>query len=185
MAIANGGTGQTTLAAAGLPVLISTLSLSGVNSVTFSSIPVTFKDLQVRVRGAGAASATFVNIGIQFNGDTGSNYDTQEAVINNLTNTGGPSIAQTSVLAGYLPAASGVMSLGGGGEINIYDYNGTTYFKEVTAVKGIRLSGVAGGFYAGSVWGSWRNTAAITSVTVVLSSGNGTATTTASLYGIP
>ena len=52
-------------------------------------------------------------------------------------------------------------------------------------MKGVRLSGVAGGFYAGSVWGSWRSTSAITSVTVILSSGNGTATTTASLYGIP
>ncbi len=97
-------------------------------------------------------------------------------------------MAQTSILAGYLngQSASGVSNLGGGGEINnLLGYNGTTYFKELTAVKGVRLSGVAGGYYAGSLWGSWRNSSPITSVTVVLSSGNGTATTTASLYGIP
>jgi hypothetical protein len=185
VSVANGGTGQASLAAAGLPVLIQQQSMAGVGSVTFAAIPNTYKDLMVRYRGAGAASATFVNVGLQFNGDTGSNYDTQEAVINNTTNAGGASVAQTSILAGYLPAASGVANLGGGGDIQIFDYNGATYFKEVTAVKGVRLSGVAGGYYAGSIWGSWRNTAAITSVTVVLSSGSGAATTTVSLYGLP
>ena len=183
--IANGGTGQTSLAAAGLPVLIQQLSLAGVNSVTFSSIPNTYKDLQVRYRGAGAASASFANVELQFNGDSGSNYDTQESVINNTTNTGGGSVAQNVLLVGYLPAASGVANLGGGGEINIFDYTGTSYFKEVTAVKGVRLTGVASGFYAGSVWGSWRSTSAITSITVLLSSGNGATTATVSLYGVP
>lgn len=113
VAIANGGTGQSSLAAAGLPVLIATSTPAGVGTVTFASIPNTYRDLQVRVRGAGAAAASFVNVGVQFNGDAGANYDFQENVTNNTTPGGSANVAQTSVAIGYLPAASGVANLGG------------------------------------------------------------------------
>jgi hypothetical protein len=185
VAIANGGTGQSSLAAAGLPVLIATSTPAGVGTVTFASIPNTYRDLQVRVRGAGAAAASFVNVGVQFNGDAGANYDFQENVTNNTTPGGSANVAQTSVAIGYLPAASGVANLGGGAEATIFDYAGSTLFKDVLALKGVRLSGSASGYFAGMVWGSWRNSNAITSVTVVLSSGAFAAGSTVSLYGIP
>jgi hypothetical protein len=50
---------------------IATASLSGVNTATFSSIPATYKHLQIRYHGL---SANGENPYLELNGDTGSNY---------------------------------------------------------------------------------------------------------------
>src|SRR5258706_674206 len=44
-------------------------------SVTYSSIPATWRDIRVVVRGRGDTAAVNSNLLLQFNGDTGANYD--------------------------------------------------------------------------------------------------------------
>lgn len=50
---------------------IATASLSGVNTATFSSIPATYKHLQIRYHGLSTNGET---PNLELNGDTGSNY---------------------------------------------------------------------------------------------------------------
>jgi len=66
----SGGAGG---AGAGAFESIATLSGSGVSTVTFSSIPSTYKHLQVRMFGQAAGGSGGV-VRMRFNGDTGTNY---------------------------------------------------------------------------------------------------------------
>jgi hypothetical protein len=54
--------------------ITSTTLGSDTSPVTFSSIPSTYTDLVLRISGRNTGSGAFGNVRIQFNGDTASNY---------------------------------------------------------------------------------------------------------------
>lgn len=165
-------------------VLIDEQSPSGVSTITFSAIAATYRDLKCVVRGAGLKAASFVAVRFRFNGDTGSNYDFQANTFNNATATSAGQVAQAFIENGFLPAASGVSSAGGEAELTIYNYRDTTFHKACMGTSGVRLSGAASGLFNTQTWADWRNTAAITSVTAFLESGNFAAGSVVSLYGL-
>lgn len=68
----------------------STVGAGGVSNITFSSIPTTYKDLVLKVclrQGSGSVNPNGIAYGIQFNGDTASNYTAK--VLRNNGNTAG------------------------------------------------------------------------------------------------
>src|SRR4051794_29698122 len=69
---AGGGGGG---AAGGLVLVASTTLGSTAASVDFPSIASTYGHLRLIIRARGDAAATAVSVGLQFNGDTGANYD--------------------------------------------------------------------------------------------------------------
>ena len=151
------------------------------NSITFSSIPSTYKHLQIRgiVRGA-----TGSNLGLlmRYNGDTGANY-----AFHFLEGTGSAAGAQ-----GYSSSSNPhiLWNTTGSSElsntysavvVDILDYANTNKYKTSRTLSGYDANG-AGYIYLNSTL--WQNTNAINSITISFSSVNFTTATQFALYGI-
>lgn len=167
----------------GAVVLISSQTPSGTGTVTFSAISSSYQDLEVRIRGSCTASATYETVNITVNGDTGSHYDSEQITMNNGSNTSTGLDAQTSLFAGWLPAANAPANSQSGIILDIMNYKDTNLWKSFHSRGGVRLGSGASNLYATDVWGDWQSTSAITSVTVTLASGNFATGSVVSLYG--
>ena len=156
------------------PIATQTLGSSTL-TITFSSIPSTYTDLQIVW--STKISGTFNNF-VQFNGDTGTNYSWTRLVGNGSTAS---SAAATSVSNGCyvgIGANSGTPTLM---QISVFNYAGSTN-KTTLSRYGSDNNGSGA---SGAAVGLWRNTAAINSITLL---NNGSdpqqAGTTVTLYGI-
>jgi hypothetical protein len=142
---------------------------SSQTTVTFSTIPSTYKHLQLRLflRGDSSGGNFNDNILLRFNSDSGSNYtrhllyvqDNSGALAFGAANT-------TSAFAGAAPNAStGISNVFSGGVTDILDYADTNKFKTVRTLQGYDTNG--GGKQRLSFESSaWRSTSAITSITI-------------------
>lgn len=126
---------------------------SSAASVTFSSIPATYRDLVLVVSAIGATSPQG---GLQFNSDTGSNYAWFRASGNGSSAS---SFSNTSDYARAMSLAEFSSGVGGINVVQIFDYATTDKHKSV-------LSRANGSSTAVEIIASrWANTAAITSIT--------------------
>ena len=143
-------------------------------SITFSSISGSYTDL-VLVMDLGAGTAG-VDIYCQVNGDTASNYSHTRITGNGTaaSSSRGTSLAYMRFSDGGSPQTTANSVT----QVSFMNYSNTTTYK--TALN--RASN--GNRGTDGVVNLWRSTAAITSITVYLSSGNITAGSTFSLYGI-
>lgn len=161
--------------------LLATSSPSGVSSVTFSSIPTGFKDLELRVHGRASDAVTSENLLLQFNGDTGNNYDYQQenrfgrGTGNGVSSIQGPVIVGSSGTANY---PSDVV-------IEIFNYSGTTFYKGIRCYQEFIQSAADAGMFYNLIGGWWRNTAAINAIKIACATGNFVTGSLVSLYGIP
>jgi hypothetical protein len=122
-------------------------------SVTFGSIPATYRDLVLIINGSTSANADVV---LRFNSDDGSNYSFVYAAGNGTTAISGAAGSQTSiVLNAYFWRSTEVASL----VINIMDYSATDKHKTVLSRNNVASAGGVDMFA-----NRWANTAAITSV---------------------
>lgn len=166
--------GNTTAAVTYTPIATNTLG-SAAASVTFSSIPGTYKDLVLVVDGISSSSVN--GIVLQYNGDTSNAYS--------LTQIGGNGSAVSSArrtsqrfininYTGYWTNASR-----GNIIVQIQNYSNTTTYKTCLSRGNFSAIGLD------AIVGLWSSTAAITSVTINNDdSGNIGSGTTFSLYGI-
>lgn len=157
-------------------------------TLSVSSIPSTYTHLMFIFSGRGdAAGQTFRDVFIRFNGDSGSNYDQQDAHF--VSNASGLSqaVGQTSALfASTMPAASAtanrVLSATGW----VPNYKNTTFDKQGWSGSGFTIG--TGGFNVGSgcISFNWRpsSPAAITSITLIPQSGNFVANSGLWVYGM-
>jgi hypothetical protein len=152
------------------PIATTTL-VSAAASYTFSSIPSSYTDL-VLVINANITSGS-EDAAIQFNGDTGTNYSRTVVFADSIN--GALSVRSTSQSR---ISVAGFSSTIGNAIIQVQNYSNTTTNK--TALCRGNLTGQ--GTYA--IAGLWRNTAAITSITVGTTGSTWTAGSTFTLYGI-
>jgi len=156
---------------------ISQLSPSAVSTVTFSSIPSTYKSLQVRFNLV--TSATSQSFKFQFNSDTSTSNYANHWLFGTASTAG--ATGNASGVYGYiLVADSG--SLGtypNVGIVDIIDYANANKNKTVKSFVGANQNTSTGYVELGS--GVWLSTAAITSLTIAIPSGTFTGTIT--LYG--
>lgn len=164
--------------------LISEQTPSAVGTLTFSSIPAFYRDLKVVVRGRCDAAATFEELRLQLNGDTGSNYAHEDIILNNATSSSSGGDPVTYHLIGWLPGATAPANESSAGEVVIYNYRDTTFQKTMMSQGGVRTASGAANLFAVRSTGWWANTAAVTSVTVFLQLGNFVSGTVVSLYGL-
>ena len=164
---------------------ISTVSIGsgGASSITFSSIPSTYKHLQIRMIGRSDRASLFGDyIKVTFNSDSGANYSDHQLQGDGSTVT---SIAGTS--ANFMrcmrfAGATATANAFGAGIIDILDYANTNKYKTLRNLGGIDSNGTGDITF---VSGSWRSTSAVSTVTLTV--GGGTTFnqyTTAALYGI-
>ena len=152
---------------------------SSASSVTFNSIPSTYKHLQIRFSANinAVAGANF-----RFNGDAGSNYRNIYFLGSGSTVTATGGGADTQVYGSvYGQGYDGGSSIFTAGVIDILDYADTNKNKVVRSIIGVDRNG------SGAIQlltGGWFNTAAINSISFVAESVNIGANSTVALYGI-
>ena len=160
------------MAATYTPIATQTLG-SATASVTFSSIAGTYTDLVLIINSnipSGASGDGYLT----FNGDSGTNYSYTQIYGNGTTATSNRGTSQTNIRA--FTAASATQSTA---IINILSYANTSTYKTVVGRNNDPSA------IAVAVVGLWRNTAAITSLTLSNQAGaNFGAGSTFTLYGI-
>lgn len=156
-------------------IATTTLS-SAASTITFSSIPNTFTDLRIVLVEFNSGGGNACNM--RFNSDSGTNYSrtwifADGQSVESLRSTNGTqiNIRQGGTISTTLP---GLM------EVDIFSYAGSTN-KTVLTRASIDQNGSAG--VLTYQVGLWRNTAAITNITLTPST-QFSAGTTATLYGI-
>jgi hypothetical protein len=145
------------------------------SSLTFSSLPQGYTDLILVFQGKVDSGSG--DLGLRFNSDTGSNYSTTW-LSSQANGTSGRSTSATSITAteyAYLDSTGFTLST-----INFQNYSNATTYKTVLVRSG------KANYNVDAKVGLWRNTNAITSITV-FTTGSGPAFSsgsTFSLYGI-
>lgn len=154
------------------PIATTTLG-SATPSITFSSIPNTYTDL--RLVYVGGTAGVWINI--TFNGSSATNYSwTQmQAGSSSVTTTSSQNSAFIQLRS---DSSTSIFSLR---TIDLFSYAGSTN-KTILATDSNDVNASGGGLR--HTVGLWRNTSAITSITLTASSGNISTGTTATLYGI-
>jgi hypothetical protein len=141
-----------------------TVGAGGSSTITFSSIPSTYTHLQLRyvAKDARTTGIYASQLYLQYNSDSGTNYSQHDLAGNGTAISAYGAANATSNYAVIGDSTSG--SYIGGGVIDILDYANTNKYKTMRALSGNDLNGSAGSIKLTS--GSWRNTAAISTITI-------------------
>ena len=159
-------------------IATTVVGAGGQSTITFSSIPSTYKHLQVR--GFAKSVTSDATASFTFNGDTAANYS--------FHGTGG----QGSTMASYASTSASSMKAFGynrgmgydGGVvmiIDIFDYADANKYKTIRSLWGMSSGGSG---EAQLVSGNWRSTSSVTSMTFTPSSGTFGQYTHFALYGV-
>lgn len=170
-------------AALAVAQVLATQTLAAVAaSITFSNIPQTFRNLlllgKLRSTIAGTADDGFMRL----NSDATANYDSAYLYVNGTTVAGGTIVASTNgIYVGALPGSTSAANNASAIELTLPDYARTAWRKSGHA----RASDQSETRQVCLISdGSWRNTAAVTSLTIYASGGNLAANSTVTLYGL-
>jgi hypothetical protein len=141
--------------------LIDSVTLgSSASSVTFSSISATGKGDLVIVLNTPSSSGNDAVL-VNFNSDSGNNYNFVSAIGNGSTATSLQSSGDAFIITGFSFASGGVMQV-----ISVADFSATNKHKSVLARSNEPGNNVR------MVAGRWASTSAITSVTLGLNGGS-------------
>jgi len=156
---------------------------SPVTSVTFSNIPQGYTDLILEINSRMSNASVLGYNTIRFNADSGNNY-TWTYLDANIG--GGPFSSSSSAYSSIFintPAATASANTFGNAGIYIPNYTGSNY-------KSASIDGTSENFAAQAfvtiVGGLWKNTAAITSITIndAINSASILSNSTFTLYGV-
>ena len=162
--------------------IATTVGTGSSGTITFSSIPSTYKHLQIRciVKDTYTASEGAQEGWLQLNADTASNYSYHRLNGNGST-ASASGVASNTVLDNAISISYGTNSAVGVAIIDIHDYASTTKFKTTRSFNGCDQNGAG---YVRLSSGCWRSTSAVSSITIGGSIFNFTTSSVFSLYGI-
>ncbi len=166
--------------AIGMQLIQEQLLGSDVATVNFSSIPAPPRRKILRLTEAAISNYAYM----QFNGDTGNNYDRQNALWVASATSIQAEFAQPHIRIGELPGASADRSTRVGCiEILVPHYAGSTFDKAAICKGGAQYGTVGNVLSSGHNAGGWRNNAALTSALFRISTGNFKTGSIFSMYG--
>jgi hypothetical protein len=168
----------------GLPLLDAVALTEEAAAITFTDIPGTYSALQLHLEARGTYAGSSLNVRLRFNGDAGSNYDTQVLDAYGSTAEAGEYFAAPQILAVQIPGADAPADVAGGTRIELPNYAGTTFEKRVQSHGGGKFSTAGDGMEVWLAQGYWRNTDAITAIELTPSAGDFAIGSTARLYGV-
>ena len=148
------------------------------NTITFTSIPSTFKHLQIRLNALSTGAADWISIRV--NGDTTSaNYYSHRL-------TGSGSGTPSSAAQGSQPylkysLVNGSTSYPAAAIIDVLDYQKTNKYKTFRTLSGSDKNGSGDIIFTS---GLWLQTTAINQIEIILDSSNFTTASSFALYGI-
>ena len=163
---------------------IATTTLTGnQTTITFSSIPSTYKHLQLRFIAKTDRADTDDYVLMKLNGDAAANYSWHVLRGNGSVAIAGGSANASNIRLEYAASGnSGASNIFAGSVLDILDYADTNKYKTTRILNGMDLNG-SGWIYLSS--GNWRSTSAITSITLNPSFGtNFMQYSSFALYGI-
>lgn len=150
----------------------------GETSFTFTSIPSTYKHLQIRTIFKPSAICW---LAAQFNSDTGLNYS-YHSMRGNGSATSAEASTSTNLMLLHLYLPTPATNVFGGGVTDILDYTNTSKNTTVRALGGTDANGSGSIDFASN---AWLNTNAVTSITLTTNNGSTfTAGSSFALYGI-
>ena len=153
-----------------------TVGSGGTSTITFSSIPSTYKHLQIR--GISKTSATSGgSIGMTFNADTASNYS-MHGLTGNGSSASAYGFSDTKIYIGYGAQDTTYFNAI---IIDVLDYADTNKYKTSRNLMGLDTNG---GGIVGLLSGSWRSTSAVSTITLTPQSANFAEYSSFALYGI-
>jgi hypothetical protein len=163
---------------------IATVTLTSAGTVTFNSIPQTYKHLQVRLLGRSVTSGTsYDGISMRINAVTSGSYACHYLVGDGATVSATGLTSRTDILSGdSIPRDGKLANTFGVGIVDIHDYASTTKNKVVRLFSGYDANGTG---HISLSSGMILNTSEVTSLTFLISGGTGyTSGSTFALYGI-
>jgi hypothetical protein len=165
-----------------------TVPSGGLSSIEFSGIPTGYKHLQLRglVRNTGFdAGGARQNLRIQFNNDTGSNYNSHGLIGNGTSASSYFETVQTSAMPSYgmIPMTDATANIFGAHIIDILDYANLSKFKTLRFLGGVDTNNSTSG-YSNLGSGAWRNTNSIASITIFPQAGAFAEFSSYALYGV-
>ena len=160
-----------------------TVPSGGVSEITFAGLPTGGQYTHLQVRGILRSTRALTQAGVLFrlNSDTGSNYSWHVLVGDGSNDSAEGYANQTYIKMGELPAGSASSDIFGAFVVDILDYQNTNKYKTVRLLTGQDRNG------AGEVSflsGNWRNTNAITSISIKEDISNMAQFSQVSIYGI-
>lgn len=153
----------------------------GASSITFTSIPQSYTDLQIRSTIRSTRNGGFDTITIKFNGNlTNMSYLTLEGRGNSAASFSGSSVSYLGSSNGSTSTASTFSNL------DVYIPNYTSSANKSYSVDSVAENNATGAFsaYQNLVAGLWSNSAAITSITISPDNGSFVQYSTFYLYGV-
>ena len=163
-------------------IATTTVGAGGAASITFSSIPSTYKHLQIRgIARTSTATSSDVDVKLQFNSDTGSNYSIHYLYGTGTTTGSGYTSSNSYATGGVVIKDGNTASVFNGSVVDVLDYASANKNKTVRALSAWDANG-SGNVYLNS--GAWFNTAAVSTITLTPWSGNFMQYTQFALYGV-
>lgn len=163
---------------------IATINGNGSSgTITFSSIPNTYKHLQIRGIARGTNASVQELVTLRLNSDTGANYADHRLFGDTIFANAVGNASQTSIYLSPTPAANTASNILGAFVIDIVDYSSTSKNKTTRHMIGRNNNGAfAEAIILGS--GLWRSTSAVNSITLTIATGAFSTQSTFALYGI-
>jgi hypothetical protein len=181
------GSGSTSSGGGGSGALVPMMVIGPLTAtqatLPFSGIAATgYRNLRLRVKARSTVGASNATLGIQANSDTGSNYAYEVVAdasggLNRLSSASSLAAVLAYVPGGTAPAGAAAVL-----DIAIPNYTDALQ-KSFSATGGFEQSTSAGDQFTQIGTGFWRSTAAISTLTVILSSGSFEVGSYACLYG--
>lgn len=152
-----------------IPLASVTLS-SATSSVTFSGISQSYTDFKLVLWALGSSTKDVI---IRFNSDTGTNYSYTQLIGDGSSASSSRASNSTSI---YVDAYGVTTTDSLLSTIDIMNYSNTSTYKSIL----VRANDLR----VGATAGLWRNTSAITNITLSLTSSTFASGSTFNLYGI-
>lgn len=144
-------------------LISSTILGSNTAGVTFSSIPSSYKHLQIRFVARNSTSGTRDELRVRFNGSTAYNHAYHKLQGDGSNVTSSAVTTTDGMNGGWITGPSETANVFGAGVIDILDYASSSKNKTIRSFSG--LNGPSGGFYVSLNSGFfYANTNAITSI---------------------
>jgi hypothetical protein len=138
----------------------------GQSTISFTSIPSTYKHLQIRAISRDTSASTLVNAYMVFNSDTGGNYMLHQLFGDGSSaaaSASGTSAVPSAVTSFISTGASSTAGMFGAGIVDILDYADTNKNKTSRILTGTDQNGSGYILFRSNLW---RSTAAINRIDI-------------------
>jgi len=162
-------------------IATTTVGSGGASSITFSSIPSTYKHLQLRYV-ARSSVGTEDSVSMRFNADSTTSYAYHFLFSNGASVNGAADTSVTRIYPWAMPGGGFLANSFGVLTMDILDYANTNKYKVTRAFTGYDDNSTGGRIAFTS--GQWRSTSAISSIVINADAGNIVEHSRFALYGI-